>query len=282
MIDRASLVRRAAPLALLAALAMAMALPPTDAFRLASHDDAAVDRWSAAVSELPDDPTVLVGFDPDLGTFAEIRATVRIAIGELLATDARLVFVSLTPEGRALLLAELGRMERATVNPTRLLDLGFLPGAEAALVSLAAGPSVPAAASGSVARDLRSAGTAGLDALLVVGGNDIGPRSWVEQFIPRIGAPLPALAIAPSVLLPEIVPYLESGQLAAVLATPRDGAAYRVAADLGTLDRLREPVEPSAIAVLVGLLTALVVLGHAWIGRAGQWLRSPGREGERA
>ena len=35
------------------------------------------------------------------------------------------------------------------------------------------------------------------------------------------------VAVAPTVLLPELTPYLESGQLRALLATPRDGAAYR-------------------------------------------------------
>jgi len=280
MSERGALLRRAAPLMLVLLLGVVMLLPATDVLRLAPEDAPAVERWTEAVDELPDEPIILVGFDPDLGTYAEIRATVRAAVGELLADDARLVFVSLTPEGRALLLAEIGRLERATVNPTRMLDLGFVPGAEAALVSLAAAPTVPAGADGALARRLRSEGTDAIDALLVVGGNDLGPRSWVEQFAPRVG-PKPVLAIAPTVLLPEVVPYLESGQLAALLATPRDGAAYRAASELGALERLREPDEPEHAALLAGLVVAIVVLGHGWVGPVAGRLRSAARDGER-
>lgn len=277
MSDRRALARRAAPLLLVLGLAVAVALPPSGALRLGVDGSEAADRWSATIEALPAEPTVLVGFDPDLGTYAEIRATVRAAIAELLAADARLVLVSLTPEGRALLLAELDRLARATANPTRLLDLGFVAGAEAALVSLARRPSVPADVDGAIARSLRADGTDALDAVLVVGGNDLGPRPWVEQFAPRVG-PLPLMAIVPTVLLPEVVPYLESGQLAALLATPRDGAAYRATADLGALERLRDPVEPPAAGVLIGLLVAIVVLGQGWIGRVAGRSPAVGRE----
>lgn len=280
MTERGRLLRRAAPALLVVALAFALVLPAPDALRLASADAEPVERWNAALAALPAEPTVLVAHDPDLGTYAEIRPTVRAALADLMARDARLVFVSLTPEGRALLLVELERLEREVVNPARLLDLGFLPGAEAAIVSLAAGPTVPAGLTGAIARNLATEGTAAIDALLVVGGNDLGPRSWVEQYLPRVGE-LPVLAITPTVLLPEIQPFLGSGQLAAALITPRDGATYREAVTLGPLERLREPIEPSDLGVLVGLLVAIVVLGHGWGARVAGSLRGASREHER-
>jgi len=278
MTDRRALLQRAAPAVLLVALGIALIVPAPDALRLAVDDEAA-ERWNAALDALPAEATVLVAHDPDLGTYAEIRPTARAALADLMARDARLVFVSLTPEGRALLVAELARLERAIVNRARLLDLGFVPGAEAALVSLAAGPTVPAEAEGAIARDLAAEGVAAFDGLLVVGGNDLGPRSWIEQFTPRVGD-LPVLAITPTVLLPEVQPYLESGQLDAALTTPREGAAYRAAVELEPLERLREPVEPSALGVLVGLLAAIVVLGQAWGARVGAAVRGANREHE--
>ncbi|HEX7171784.1 MAG TPA: hypothetical protein VF365_04140 [Candidatus Limnocylindria bacterium] len=281
MSDRRALLARLAPAVLIALLAAAWMLPETGAIRLASADRSAADEWAGALASLPEDATVLVGFDPDLGTYPEVRATVRVALADLLNRDARLAFVSLTPEGRALLVSELGRLRRGEANAARLLDLGYLPGAEAALVSIARRPGVPTAADGELARRVAAGGIDAVDAILVVGGNDLGPRSWVEQVRPRVGD-LPILAIAPTVLLPELQPYLESGQLAALLGTPRDGAAYRDATELGPLERLREAPEPAATAVLIGLLLAVLILGEAWGRRLLSQLREAGRLGRDA
>lgn len=280
MSDVGALVRRTAPALLVVVLGMALLVPAVDGLRIGSDDGATADRWAETLEALPPEPLVLVAHDPDLGTYAEIRPTVRVALADLLARDARLAFVSLTPEGRALLAVELARLAREVVNPARILDLGFLPGAEAAIVSLATAPPVPAGADGSIARGLATGGTAAVDALLVIGGNDLGPRSWVEQFTPRAGD-LPVLAITPTVLLPELQPYLAAGQVDAALATPIDGAGYRATADLGPLERLREAAGPSAPGILVGLLVAIAVLGEAWGLRVAGAARGAVRDQER-
>jgi hypothetical protein len=251
--------RRLAPLLLLLGLALAL-LPSTDLLRLAGSPDAA-DDVTAVLEELPPDAVVLVGFDPDLGTYAEVRPTVRTLLDDLLERDASLVFVSLTPEGRALAIAERARLLAAGVAADRLSDAGFIPGAEAALVRLAG--AIEAGGDG------LPAGPIALG--VVVGGNDLGPRSWVEQLAPRVDG-LELMAVAPSVLLPELQPYLESGQLRALLATPRDGAAYR-----DTVDGAAQG--PGPLAVLVGMLVAVGVLGAAVVSRLGEILRSNrGRE----
>ena len=265
MTERRALLVRTAPALLVILLGAASLLPLDDQLRLESGDASIVERWSAQLDGLPAQPDVLVGFDPDLGTYAEVRPTVRVMLADLLNRDARLAFVSLTPEGRALALAELERFERIGANPTRLADLGYLPGAEAALVSLAR-ELPPAIEENALARRLAGEGLAEVEAILVVGGNDLGPRSWVEQVAPRIGD-VPMLAIAPVILLPEIRPYIATGQLHALVATPRDGAAYRESVDLGGFERLAPTGEPSAAAVLVGLVVALLVLGSALGGR---------------
>ena len=201
---------------------------------------------------------MLVGFDPDLGTYAEIRPTVRTLLRRPAGARRTLVFVSLTPEGRALAIAERARLVGVGVARRAPVDLGFVPGAEAALVSLAA----------------RS--TDGGDRLrrpalpdepialgLVIGGNDIGPRSWVEQVEPRVEG-LELVAVAPTVLLPELTPYLESGQLRALLATPRDGAAYRESV---APHRARRPIDGPRPAggARSGCSSRSAVLGHALV-----------------
>ena len=100
MSKRRALLLRFAPGLLLVGLAAASLLPDAGSLTLASSDSPAADGWDAALDALPADPVVLVGFDPDIGTYAEVRPTVRTALADLLSRNARLVLVSLTPEGR--------------------------------------------------------------------------------------------------------------------------------------------------------------------------------------
>ena len=263
MSERGDILGRLAPLVLMIILAAA-ALLPTDAGLDFANDDAAAARQLAkGLDGLPEDPLVLVGFDPDLGTYAEIRPTVRTLIADLLERNSRLAFISLTPEGRALAITELERLRQAGIAPARLIDLGYLPGAEAGLVSLA---DAVAAAGRDSALAPRGLGGRAPSLAIVIGGNDLGPRSWVEQVEPR--APdLPIAAVVPAVLLPDVQPYVAGGQLSALVATPRDGAAYRASANVGDFANVAESDGPPVVSVFLGLLAALGVLG------AGVWSR---------
>src|SRR6188508_2432121 len=136
MTERARRLWRLAPVLLVIALAVAWQVPDVGWLDLASPDAEVAERMTAALDALGEEPRVLVGVDADIGTYAETRPTVRALLADLLARDARLAFVSLTAEGRALASAELARLDRLEANPARLLDLGFIPGAEAGLVDL--------------------------------------------------------------------------------------------------------------------------------------------------
>lgn len=272
MSDRRALVGLAAPLVLVVALAAAIALPIRDGLELRTADPTAASTLSATLDRLPDDGTVLVGFDPDLGTYAEIRSTVRVLLGDLLERESTLAILSVTPEGRALAIAELAHLERLDANPDQIVDLGFLPGAEAALVAVARALGPDAASADAV--DLPTVDRlGGADLALVVGGNDLGPRSWVEQVAPRVPA-LELVAVAPTVLLPQLLPYRDSGQLAALLATPGDGAAYRASVQLGSLSGLADAADPPGPAVFVGVVAAIAVLGQSMGTRAVRRLRA--------
>ena len=250
------------------ALAAALLAGLDDRLMLESADDGAARAVTAAFDAMPDDALVLVGFDPDVGTYAEIRPTVRTVLADLLNRGATLALVSLTADGRALAVAELARMDRSEANPRQLIDLGFLPGAEAALVALARG--IDGGSQDPIRADLASSP----DLAVVIGGIDLGPRSWVEQVQPRIDG-MPIVAVAPTVLLPELEPYRASGQLAALIGTPRDGAAYRAHAELGRLERMVDPsAGPSPAAILLGLLVAIAVLGQAFGSRLAAAMRA--------
>ena len=87
------------------------------------------------------------------------------------------------------------------------------------------------------------------------------------------------MAVTPTVLLPEVLPYVSGGQLAAVIGTPRDGATYREGLELGNLGRFAEATDRGALPVLVGMLVALAVLGQALAARVFDVLRAArGRE----
>lgn len=260
---------RFGPLALLLALAVGVVVPP-DLLPLsvAPAESPAVEDYRRQLAQLPPDPIVVVGFDPDLATYGEIRSGVRAALDDLLAGGAALGFVSFTPEGRALAAAEMARLGRAGFR-ARLLDLGFVAGAEAGAVQ-SVRQVVPPGLEGPVAEILRSrgGGLGAFDAGLVVGGMDISPRVWVEQVLPRVEE-LPLVAIAPTMLWPELAPYRTTGQLDALVGTVRDAAAL-VGAARPTADA---PVS-SALAILIGALVAVAVLVRTSLGGLGRPRRS--------
>ena len=130
MSDRVRRLSRFAPGALVLALAVAWLVPEPAWIRLATPDVEAAQGMDAAIDGLADGSEVLVGFDPDLGTYAEVRPTARAVIDDLLARDVVLSLVSLTPEGRALAVAEIERLRRGGLPPERIVDLGFVAGAE--------------------------------------------------------------------------------------------------------------------------------------------------------
>ena len=92
----------------------------------------------------------------------------------------------------------------------------------------------------------------------------MGPRSWVEQVRPRVPG-LKMVAIVPAVLQPEVEPYRASGQLAALLSTVRDDTAY-VSSVSGWSPAVAGR-EPSAAAMLLGMIAAMAFIAQALAGR---------------
>ena len=242
------------PLLLLGTLALTLLLEPAlpaGLLRVANPAPSAADGVSDAFDALADDALVVVAMDPDLGTYPEIRATVRAALDDLRAGGTRLALVSFTVEGRAAAAAEVERLRVAGASSEQVADLGFVAGAEAGLVlsvtDLAAreGGSLPSAFS------TLGGGIAAADLVLIVGGVDIGPRTWVEQVATRVPE-LPLVAIVPTFMQPEVAPYLRSGQLQGLVATVRDAASF-AGADAGA----------PPLGLLVGMLLALALVVRA-------------------
>ena len=257
-------------LALLVAIVAGSSLAG-DFLQLANPDATRVAEMNAAFDALPEDALVLVAMDADLGTYPEIRPAVRAALADLQQRGASLSFVSVSVDGRAIAAAELARL-RAAGDEGDLLDLGFISGVEAGIVRLV-GDALPAGAAGVVADAVteRGGGLAAFNLALLVGGTDVGPRSWVEQAGTRLPQ-MPMVAIAPTFAQPELAPYLRTGQLVALLATVRDDAAY--VESFGAAGETAADAPPSAAAMLLGMVVALAVLVQALV-RAVPRLRGP-------
>lgn len=273
-------LRRAAPALLLLLLLAGAWLVPVraddPALGLASPDRSHLNQMRLVIGNLPPSPLVLVACDADLGTYPEIRAATRAALSDLAAHQAQLAIVSFTPDGRAIAAAELDRIAREGGTPPA--DLGFISGSEAGLVRGIASI-VPDAARGASADAIRQrgGGIGAFDLVLIVSGSDLSARSWVEQ----VGARLPNLkmaAIAPTFLDPELEPYLDSGQLVALLATLREGVAFAEAV-AGPRDAASGAI-PAPLPMLVGMLVALAALAEAGLRRLGSRAARPtvGRE----
>lgn len=257
-----------APLALVAAVLIGVLAGPVAGLGLAAPHSEPASAFRTALDGAAARGRVLVAFDPDIGTYAEVRPAVRAAFAHLVAHGASLSVVSFSAEGRALAIAELDRLATGGVEATRLLDLGFRAGAEAGLVG-AVHDVIPPGRSGALAEALRAGGggIGAFDFVLLVGGTEIGPRSWVEQVSPRVRN-VPVAAIVPTVLQPLAAPYLRTGQLSALLATARDDAAFveLVRADSSVAGREASTVRdlpPPPLALLLGMLLTLAVLGDA-------------------
>lgn len=246
MSERLALGRTLAPFFLIALLGAALLIGPgIGEWDRDGADAARAEALLERIDALPPGALAIVAFDPDITTYAEVRPAARAALEALSDAGLRTAIVSFSPEGRALAAAEIAR---SAATP---LDVGFIPGGEAALVA-AVRQVIADRASGPVAEAARAAGggLAAFDLAIVIGGGDIGPRSWVEQVGPRVPE-LPIAAIVPAVQRPQLEPYLASQQLAELVAGP-DAVAAMAGAD--------ERLDRKADAVVLGLLAAILVL----------------------
>jgi hypothetical protein len=238
--------------------------------RLATPDQSRVSEVRSVLAGLPEQPLALLAMDADLGTYPEIRPAVRAVIADLLSRGSRIAAVSFTPEGRAIAAAEMQRLRDAGVDPQRLLDVGFVAGAEAGLVlSVTDLPALDA--SDPLTRTIvnRGGGIAAFDMALVVGGSDFGARSWVEQVSTRLPE-LPVVVVAPTFAEPELAPYLRTGQIGALLATVRDDAAYASDVAARVTDAPTGGMTgQSPAAMLVGMLVALGFIVRSQFGSGG-------------
>ncbi|UCC61835.1 MAG: hypothetical protein JSV36_13695, partial [Anaerolineae bacterium] len=241
----------------------------------------AADLWAGAESfyavldgrggvTLPESAAVIVAFDYNPATAAELSLQARAVIDHLMRRGVRIMGISLYPEGAALawdVLDELAA-EQGYVYGENYIHLGYLPNQPASVRHfLNSGPTgegqsdyqsglpVNQYAVAQGVTDLSS-----VDLVVELAGDASTLRTWIEQITAQ--ADRPVVAGVSAATAPYARPYLNSGQLRALLVGVPGAAEYE--AQLGrsgrAIDSLGSQVAAQAVVILLILLGNLVHL----------------------
>jgi len=218
---------------------------------------------------LPENALVLIAFDYNPATSAELALQARAIVEHLRRRDARIMALSLYPEGAALAWDVLDELEgQGYVYGTDYIHLGYLPNQVAAVrYFLDAGPT------GEGQSDFKSGQpvtqypiTQGItdlsfvDLMIELTGNEGTLRTWVEQVAAR--TTLPLVAGVSAAIAPYAQPYLDSGQLQALLVGLPGAAEYEAQSGRAgkAINSLGSQVAAQAVIVLLILLGNVVHL----------------------
>ncbi len=180
---------------------------------------------------LPPGARVLLAWDYEPTTQGEMQLLARPILQHLQQRQALIADVSLRPFGAGVaadarrLAASMRPPGVAAIRPS--IDLGFIPGNAAALQALAIAPARAAnlPASDMQALDIAAdAGITAFDLIIEFSAEATATREWVEQIAAR--QPTPLIVAASGAITPALEPYVQSGQIAALLSGYPDALAY--------------------------------------------------------
>jgi len=219
---------------------------------------------------LPADSAVVVAFDYNPATAAELSLQARDIVEHLMRRRMRVMAISLYPEGAALagdVLDELAAGQGYTYGEN-YIHLGYLPNQPASVrYFLNNGPAGKgqtdyrnglAVSRYPVAQGVNDLSAVGL--VVELAGDESTLRTWVEQITVR--ADVPVVAGVSAATAPYAWPYLDSGQLQALLVGLPGAAEYEGQANQRgrAVDSLGSQVAAQSVVVLLILLGNLVHL----------------------
>jgi len=186
-----------------------------------------------AIEGLPLHSPVLVSFDYDTTTAGEMQPLAQAVIHHLIRRQARILVLSLSPQGPALADAVITPMAEQNIYAYGVdyVNLGYLAGGEAALAMM--GANLPQAFSTdfrqrqpvselAVMRNITDVTSVRL--IIELAGDDSGVRRWVEQVQSRY--PVHLVAATTAMALPLAFPYLQSGQVGGLASGLPAAAQY--------------------------------------------------------
>lgn len=227
-------------------------------------DPAPVNTFRAQVTRLPPDSVVVVAFDYGPATEAEMEPLAQIIVHDLLDNQARVIGVSLRPEGALMAQRLFGHFESEYPYGGRTINLGFMPGQTAGVRSLAFLASAPLFQDWTQTlnehpawQDVNSLEDVTL--VVIIADSPLAIRWWIEQLGPGTKANRPMIAAVSAAADPSVRPYYNqldpsSGQLLGLLSGVRDAAAYENR--LGQPERAVKSLAAQSVAHL-----GLIVIG---------------------
>jgi hypothetical protein len=231
-----------------------------------------MDAVTPLISSLTSDSAVLIVLDYQPGMSGELDGAAAGILDHVMLQGARLALVSTTPTGPALGERLVRQVEAVHgYNPgIQYVNLGYLPGGATGLQLLVNAPlsAVPGGyddrpfwslvdqPGGSPWAQPAMQGVTGLgdfNLTLLLSDDPEMVRRWIEQAGPVL-RPATLVVVASLQAEPLVRPYLESGQIAALVPGLRGGAAYE-----GFLQR-DGPARGAWDGVAVGTLIAVVLI----------------------
>ena len=199
-------------------------------------DPAPVNTFRAQVTRLPPDAVAVVSFDYSPATEAEMGPLAEIIVRDLLDNQARVIAVSLRPEGPMMAQRVFERLESEYPYGERVINLGYLPGQTAGVRSLAFLSSAPVFQNWGETLDDYAAwqdvdGLEDVALIVPVSDSALALRWWVEQMGPGTLANRPMVAAVSAAADPSVRPYYnhtdpKAGQLLGLVSGVTDAAAY--------------------------------------------------------
>ncbi len=257
-------------LLLLAAVVVPILIGPIYGPADAKELQAGAESFYAFLHELPADSVVVVAFDYNPATAAELSLQAQAIVDHLMRRGVRIMAISLYPEGAALagdVLYELAE-EWGYIYGEDYIHLGYLPNQPASVRRfLDVGPAgegqndyrggQPVSQS-AIAQGVNDMSSVSL--VVELAGDKSTLRTWVEQITARTGVPVVAGVSAATA--PYAQPYLDSGQLQALLVGLPGAAEYEAQAGRKgkAIDSLGSQVAAQAVIVLLILLGNVVHL----------------------
>lgn len=225
---------------------------------------------------MPNGAPILMIFDYDPALAGEIESAAVPLLDRLLASRRpRVTALSTSPTGPALAdkLFAHELKDHAYQSGTEYLNLGYLPGGNAGMLTFAEYPHEAIPSSGwelPAAQDVTRLGD--FAAILLFTDQSETARAWIEQTSLQ-RADRPMVVIASAQAAPMILPYAQSGQIAGLASGLHGGAVFTPSVDQSPARKYWDAYQFAAL-----FASAMIVLGGLWNFFAGLRARRQGME----